>query len=129
MATESPSGQTVLVVEDDDSTRLEFAGALREQGYVVTTAANGREALDYLGTHPPPDLIIIAMLMRVMDGWTFLKHREAARPRVPVVITAALSIASDEWAASLGACGWLQKPIALPVLLERVRKCLRSRGP
>jgi CheY-like chemotaxis protein len=125
MSTTTP-GKTILVIDDDDITRAGFGLVLREKGYTVELACNGHEALAYLRDHPAPDLIILDMLMEGMDGWQFLKQRDAEWHSIPVIIMTALGIASDEWARSLGAWGWLQKPIDLQVLLEEVGKCLGS---
>ena len=118
------NGKTILVIEDDDATRLGFGLILREHGYTVEFASCGKEGLDYLQNHSPPDLIILDMLMNGMDGWQFLKHRDARWPAVVVIITTALGIANDEWPRSLGACGCLLKPITTEDLLEKVGKCL-----
>jgi len=112
--------KTILVIDDDDITRAGFSLVLREKGYKVELAGNGEEALAYLRDHPAPDLIVLDMLMEGMDGWRFLKQREVEWPSVPFLILTALGIASNEWARSLGACGWLHKPIDLQVLMEEV---------
>jgi len=106
MPTEAP-GKTILVVEDDPITRAGFGTVLREYGYTVALTANGQEALDYLGDQPAPNLILLDMLTRGMDGWKFLRLREAKWASIPVLIMTALSVASDEWAVSLGAVGAL----------------------
>jgi two-component system, OmpR family, response regulator MprA len=87
---------------------------------------NAREALDCLHDLPAPDLIILDMFTLGMDGWQFLKQRDARGASIPVLIITAIDIASEEWAISLGAVGALRKPIDLDVLLEHVEKCLGS---
>jgi CheY-like chemotaxis protein len=120
------SGKTILVVEDDPITRDGFSTALREHGYAVALAANGQEALDYLRNHPAPDLILLAMLTQGMDGWQFLKARDARFASIPVLITTALGIASDLWAVSLGAVGVLHKPSTCVSWSERSRSAWRQ---
>jgi CheY-like chemotaxis protein len=120
-------GRTILVVENDDVTRKFFATVLGTVGYAVRLAANGKEALEYLQTHYPPDLITLAMLMPIMDGWHFLKERDARWHSIPVLIVTVLEIGNQEWAASLGARGFLQKPVKEEALLAQVEKCLASR--
>jgi DNA-binding response OmpR family regulator len=114
---------TILVVDDDDIASAGLDMFLRAHGYAVALTANGQEATAYLRDHSPPDLIILDMLMPVMDGWQFLKRREAHGAAVPVLILTAVGIASDAWARSLGACGWLPKPIGLSALLAKVKHC------
>jgi CheY-like chemotaxis protein len=96
---------------------------------VVAPVGDGQEALDYLRDHLAPGLIILDMFTRGMDGWQFLKERDARWASIPVLITTALSIASDAWAVSLGAVGVLRKPIDLEVLVEWVEKWLRADRP
>ena len=120
--------KTILVVEDDDATREGFGIVLKEHGYLVALVRTGQDALQYLQTHDPPDLISLDMFMPGIDGWHFLKLRNRRWLSVPVLITTALRIGSDEWAKSLGACGLLEKPVDPGILLERVRTCLGSYG-
>jgi CheY-like chemotaxis protein len=116
-------------VEDDDTTREAFGIVLKDHGYGVALARTGQDALQYLQTHVPPDLISLDMFMPGMDGWHFLKLRYRRWLAVPVIITTALRIGSDEWAKSLGACALLEKPVEPSALLEQVRTCLGSREP
>jgi CheY-like chemotaxis protein len=121
--------KTILVIEDDDVTRMGFGTLFTDRGYRVALAGSGEDGLEYLEKYNPPDLIILDMLMPGMDGWQFLKRRDARWGGVPVFIVTALPVASGEWAASLGACCWLQKPIDSKVLLEQVEKCLAAKCP
>ena len=120
--------KTILVVEDDDISRAGFATVLSDHGYQVGLAANGQEALDYVQDHGAPDLIILDMLLPGLDGWHFLKRRDARTASAPVLIVTALGIASKQWATSLGAAGWLPKPVDLSNLLDKVGSMLRSNG-
>ena len=128
------ANETILVVEDDAIQREGIAVLLREEGYTVFTAVDGQEALHSLSNDPTPDLILLDMLMPVHDGWRFLKERTWS-PRlasIPVVIVTSLGNASLEWAASLGAAGFLRKPFDVEPLLTEIRRCCqmaRSGGP
>ena len=68
----APAHRTLLVVDDNDVAREGLAGVLRRAGYRVLPAANGEEALQLLRAGPPPDLILLDMLMPFLDGWHFL---------------------------------------------------------
>jgi CheY-like chemotaxis protein len=68
------------------------------------------------------------MFMPGMDGWQFLRLRNRRWLAVPVVITTALRIGSDEWAKSLGACALLEKPVDPASLLHKVQRCLARHG-
>lgn len=58
----------VLIVDDDDDTRLFVHSILAAEGWSITEASNGQEALDY-ATEDPPDLVLLDLVMPVMDGF------------------------------------------------------------
>jgi CheY-like chemotaxis protein len=118
------SVKTILVVEDGDVARARLGTVLSAAGYRVALVPNAAEALDYLRDYPAPDLIILDMLTKGMDGWRFLKERDVRWASIPVIITTTLSIASEEWARSLGAVAALRKPIDMEFLVEQVGKYL-----
>lgn len=59
----------VLVVDDDDDVREVMALILQDEGFLVTTAANGREALERLEHVPEPRVMLLDLMMPVMSGW------------------------------------------------------------
>jgi CheY-like chemotaxis protein len=111
----------VLVVDDDDATRAVVALALRQTGYEVALAANGREALDLLRQGPRQALILLDLLMPVMDGWRFLEEQRGD-PRLADIPVIVLSAAGDipRLAADLGPYRYVEKPLLLDELLEAV---------
>jgi CheY-like chemotaxis protein len=119
-------GETILVAEDNAEEREGLALVLRQRGYTVRTARDGAEALRLLHTGPAPGLILLDMLMPGCDGWQFLDRRQPspALTSVPVVLTTGLATANAEWAASLGAVGFLRKPFDVDALLGEVRRWL-----
>jgi CheY-like chemotaxis protein len=80
----------ILVVEDDEAIRGLVTEVLRDDGYDVSEAANGVEALAYVGGHRP-DLIVLDLMMPVMDGWAFVEacRRNRTCSEVPIVVTSA----------------------------------------
>ena len=114
--------EDILVVEDDGDARWALKALLEAEGYRVACAAHGGEALDYLRQSRPPRAILLDLSMPVMDGWTFRKQQQrvAAWAVIPVVL---LSAEEDlAWqAASLGAAGYLHKPVEVERLLAAVR--------
>jgi CheY-like chemotaxis protein len=100
-----------------------LAVVLRQRGYTVLTARDGAEALKLLQTGPAPGLILLDM-MPGCDGWQFLDRRKPrpALAAVPVVLITGL--ADADWAASLGAVGFLRKPCDVDALLAEVRRWL-----
>jgi CheY-like chemotaxis protein len=81
----------VLVVEDDEATREMLRYLVTTAGCSAVTAANGREALEYLGRAALPCLILLDLMMPVMDGCA-LDQKLAADSRfslIPVVVITA----------------------------------------
>lgn len=77
----------VLVVDDDADTRTRLRAVFERQGWTVSEAGNGQEALDVV-THAPPQIILLDLTMPVMDGFTFL-HELRQKPGyddIPVVV-------------------------------------------
>ena len=110
----------ILVVDDDPDLREFLQLMLTSMGFEVTSAANGREALDVMDGHDP-DLILLDMKMPVMNGWEFCRAvdgRDACPPIV--VLTAAPDPAA--LAAEAHADGWLGKPFEYEELEMAVRR-------
>jgi CheY-like chemotaxis protein len=112
----------ILLVEDDPATRDALTLVLGLEGYQVTVAADGKEALDLLRRQEPPGLILLDLLTPVMDGWQF-RREQAADPKladIPVVIISGADHVEHE-AASLGAAGYIRKPVEAGTLVATVR--------
>lgn len=111
----------VLVVDDDRGIREFVRTVLADEGYAVTEATDGQEALERVEAQRP-DVILLDMRMPVMDGWEFARtYRQRPGPHAPIVIvTAALDVAKD--AKEIGADGFLAKPFQLDDLLDLVQR-------
>src|SRR5262249_17190482 len=120
-----PSRKTLLIVEDNAIAREGLAVVLRREGYNVVTVANGQEALDYLRKPPPPDLILLDMLLPVLDGWHFLERLKANKTvaAAPVIVTTG-TILTREWATAHGCAGFVRKPIECETLMAEIHRCL-----
>jgi two-component system chemotaxis response regulator CheY len=116
----------VLVVDDDEGVRAVMATALEDDGWSVTTAENGRRALDAL-RESRPEAIILDLRMPVMDGVTFAQqYREFPEPRAPLIlISATVTHAAIQ---ETGAVTGLRKPVDLDVLLDTVREHATDAG-
>ena len=80
----------VLVVDDDADARARVRSVLERDGWTVTEAEDGRQALDRV-MHAPPQLILLDLTMPLMDGFSFL-HELRLRPGcadIPVVVLTA----------------------------------------
>jgi CheY-like chemotaxis protein len=116
-------GFMVLVVEDDADTRDNLAALLRSEGFIVSTADNGREALDWLrASDTLPDLIVLDLMMPVMDGREFRMQQvqDASLALIPVlVLSSEPDIRGEATALRVEVC--FSKPIDAKALLAEVR--------
>jgi CheY-like chemotaxis protein len=114
----------VLIVEDDEDLRDMMAQMLTIEGFHAATAANGREALEYLHAGDKPHVILLDLMMPVMDGWEFRRQQQAdpALAPVPVIVLSALD---QNRAATVDAAAFLKKPLDFDRLLELVRQHCR----
>ncbi len=112
---------TVFVIEDDIGVSEALTAVLSAEGYSVTTAANGVEALAKLREAPPPGLIVLDLMMPVMDGYEFRAEqlREPALADVPVIV---LTAGTAPRARELGHVDILKKPIDLASLLAAIAR-------
>jgi adenylate cyclase len=123
------AGETILVVEDNLIQREGVAALLQQQGYTVLPAADADEGLAWVRSEPPPDLVLLDMMPRaVKDGWYFLAQRDRvpSAASIPVILVTDVGNAGHGWAASLGACSLLRKPVEIEALFAEVRRCLGS---
>ena len=88
---------TVMLVEDDESTREMMARTLDKAGWEVTEAGNGREALDQLAREKPR-LILLDLMMPVMDGFDFLLEMRANADwqDLPVIVLTAKDLTDED---------------------------------
>ena len=117
----------VLVIDDEPPLREIMADALTAEGYRVTTAGNGAEALERLADDRP-DLIVLDLRLPVLDGWTFIdRFRALAGAEVPIIsISAAMSQLTADHLRQLGVRVCLSKPFDLEQLARSVAEALAS---
>lgn len=115
---------TILVVEDDEHTRLLTEARLKKY-YHIVTARNGSEALDIFYERKI-DLIIADIMMPVMDGYEMVKYLREDKQMVPVLfLTAKSTFADKKLGFDLGIDDYLMKPIDYEELLLRINALLR----
>lgn len=117
-------GPLVLVVDDDSRILRLVTMNLQSQGYRVTSAQDGSEALEQAALEPP-DLVVLDLALPTMDGLQTLRQlREWSE--VPVVVLSAYGEEPRKvQALDLGADDYVTKPFGMPELLARVRAALR----
>ena len=111
----------VLVVDDEPQVRATVREALAYEGYDVTEAADGAQALDIIPQNRP-DVVVLDLWMPVMDGWTLRKRLHERYPEIPVIVLSAMEIREPDLIA-LDAFV-LEKPFELDDLYAAIRSAL-----
>lgn len=126
--TESSKGHILLAEDDEHIARL-IVFKLERDGYKVTVAKHGLEAIDLLPLQAW-SLIVLDVMMPVADGWKVLKHlRQTGEASVPVLMLTAKAHQSDlAEAAQLGATHFIKKPFDPAELSAWVKKLSRKSG-
>jgi DNA-binding response OmpR family regulator len=119
--------QKILAVDDDPKILKILQHTLRKEGFEVSTAASGEEALQKVG-QAPPDLVILDIMMPGMDGYeTF--QRLKAQHEMPVIILSARSDEVDRVVGfRMGVDDYQTKPFSPTELALRVKAILRRVG-
>jgi DNA-binding NtrC family response regulator len=112
----------ILIVDDEENTRIGLTKLLTQDGFEVESAANGSEALDYLD-QKKVNLVISDINMPDMNGLTFLRELSRKFPSTSVImITAYGGVESYLEAMNLGAYEYLHKPVRLDELRSVMKK-------
>jgi two-component system, OmpR family, response regulator len=119
----------ILVIEDDASMVDYLVKGLRESGFVIDRAADGREGL-FLAAGEPYDVLIVDRMLPGLDGLGVIATLRAAGKTTPALILSALGEV-DERIRGLRAGGddYLTKPFAFAELLARIEALLRRSSP
>lgn len=116
----------ILIVDDEENTRIGLSKLLSQEGFEVDSAANGNEALDYL-RQSKVSLVISDINMPDMNGLVFLRELSRKFPSTNVImITAYGGVESYLEAMNLGAYEYLHKPVRLDELRSVMNKIFNS---
>ena len=115
----------LLIVEDDSDVREALGRALKLEGYGISLAADGQQALQAVSLSPP-DLIVLDVSMPGLDGLGVARALRAANDRTPVLMLTARDAVQDRvMGLNAGADDYLVKPFALAELVARINALLR----
>ncbi|HEV7751785.1 MAG TPA: response regulator transcription factor [Baekduia sp.] len=117
----------ILLADDEQSIQTLLSFPLRKDGYEVTTASDGREALARF-SESKYDLVVLDVMMPRMDGLEVCR-RIRARHNVPIIMLTAKAEEIDKvLGLELGADDYITKPFSLREFRSRVRAALRRAG-
>ncbi|MBI3610572.1 MAG: sigma-54-dependent Fis family transcriptional regulator [Nitrospirae bacterium] len=116
--------KTILIVDDEAGILTTLAGVLTDEGYRVTTAQNGTEALRLI-KEEPPSLVLLDIWMPGQDGIETLTRIKKDCPNLPVVMMSGHgSIETAVRATKLGAYDYIEKPLSLDKVTRLVHHAL-----
>ena len=114
--------QTLLIV-DDTPDNITLLSSLLKNRYRIKVATHGERALKIAAMEPPPDLILLDIMMPGMDGYEVCQRlkTDPGTAEIPVIfLTAKAQVEDEEKGLKLGAVDYITKPISPPVVLARV---------
>jgi len=114
----------VLLAEDEKTLAMIIKDSLDDQGFNVTVAFNGEEALqDYVNTRP--DIIVADVMMPRLDGFEMARRIRKSDSTTPIIFLTARSAVDDVvHGFEMGANDYLKKPFGMPDLIVRIKALL-----
>jgi len=112
-----------LVIDDSRAMRLILGRMLRDLGFDVAEASNGREGLERLAQGPAPDLVLVDWNMPEMTGIEFLEAMRRppySSPAKVVMVTTETEIPQVVRALGAGADEYLMKPFTIESILDKL---------
>ncbi len=114
-------------MEDEESLAIGLEFNLKQEGYKITRARDGKKALEYIESHDF-DLIILDIMLPFVDGFDVAARIRERSPQMPIMMLTARSSARDRVKGlEIGADDYLTKPFHLKELLLRVRGMLKRK--
>ena len=115
----------ILVVDDDKNTRMYFQAVLENNGYTVTVAEDGEDALDLMD-RVHIDLVILDIMMPRMDGYEFTKTLRECDNNLPILMVSAKQMPVDKNRGfAVGTDDYMTKPVNQDEFLYRIKALLR----
>ena len=121
MENEFLKGKKILIVEDDQSSRLYLNKILERAGVVIMNAGDGQEAVDAAINNPDIDIILMDIQLPVLDGYSALiKIREVRKDIVVIAQTAYGLLGDKENILNAGFDDYIIKPILSQSLIDKL---------
>lgn len=116
----------VLVAEDEKDIQFLYTAWLRREGYEVTTADNGLEAIRAFESNSF-DIVILDVMMPEVDGLEVCKHIRSVEPQLPILMVSALARPDDvERGLQAGASLYVDKPVTPREVILRINEVVAA---
>jgi putative two-component system response regulator len=125
------SDKPKILIVDDEPLNLKVLAGLLANDYRVVVAKNGVQAIERALADPPPDLILLDIMMPEMDGYEVCErlHQDPNHKGIPIIFVTAMGEVKDEMRGfELGAVDYITKPISPPILAARVKTHLELKN-
>jgi CheY-like chemotaxis protein len=117
----------VLIAEDEEALRDLYKEELKDEGYEVLTAHNGKEAIQQLEKEKP-DLVVLDIVMPVMDGMEALGRMLGKNRKIPIILHTSYPHYKENF-MSWAADAYVVKSSDLTELKEKIREFLEKGRP
>ena len=118
----------ILIVDDEPHVLRVLKMSLEREGYAVEVCANGRQALEVI-QREHPDVLITDIQMPLMDGEELCRIIEQSMPQrrfLIFVLTSRTEIEHREWSRDISNLQFLEKPVSIRELTEKLANCSAS---
>jgi diguanylate cyclase (GGDEF)-like protein/PAS domain S-box-containing protein len=116
-----------ILIVDDTPANIDVLGAILTEEYEISVAVSGQMAIDIAEADPPPDLILLDIMMPRMDGYQVARHLKASEKtrQIPVIfVTAKIEDTDEAYGFEIGAVDYIRKPVNASVTRARVKSHL-----
>lgn len=118
------SKNTILLIEDEENIRTFISTTLKNQGYKITSASNGKDGM-HLAASLCPDIVLLDLGLPDLDGMDVIKQLRAWSAVPIIMISARTNEHEKAKALDCGADDYITKPFGTVELLARIRTSLR----
>ena len=121
--------EKILLVEDNEMNRDMLSRRLSREGYEISLAVNGKEALEMVMTSPP-DLILMDLSLPELNGWEATRQlkQDSNTTHIPIIVLTAHALKSDrDGAFEVGCDDYDVKPVDFQRLLKKIENQLAEK--
>jgi two-component system, OmpR family, alkaline phosphatase synthesis response regulator PhoP len=120
-------GRKILLVEDEETLAVGLEYNLKDEGYIVDWAKDGRQAMEFFNTREY-DLLLLDIMLPYLNGFEIAEKVREKAPQMPILmLTARTSIEDKVKGLELGADDYLTKPFHLQELMLRIKGMLKRK--